>query len=56
MIKNALEITKEIDAKMMIIFTQFGFLARMAAAYKTDTLMYGFTNNQKTHQFMNALF
>jgi pyruvate kinase len=28
----------------------------MAAAYKTDMLMYGFTNNHNTHQFMNALF
>lgn len=56
MVKNALEIAKEIQAKAVIIFTQYWFLARMAAAYKTDMLMYGFTNNHKTHQFMNALF
>lgn len=56
MVKNALEIAKEIQAKAVIIFTQYWFLARMAAAYKTDMLMYGFTNNHNTHQFMNALF
>ncbi len=56
LVKNALEVSQEIQAKMMIIFTQYGFLARMAAAYKTDVEMFGFTNNPKTHKFMNALF
>lgn len=56
LIKNAIGVAKDLDVKAMIIFTQYGFLARMAAAFKTNIPMYAFTDNQKTYRFMNALF
>lgn len=56
LIKNALNLSKDIEAKAIIIFTQYWFLAKMAAAFKTDNLIYAFTDNEKTHKFMNSLF
>lgn len=56
MVKHALKVAQDIDAKALLIFTQYGFLAKMAAAYKTNLPLLAMTNNEKTYRFMNALF
>lgn len=56
LVKNALQIACDIEAKAFIIFTQYWFLPKMAAAFKPNINMYAFTNEEKTFRFLNVLF
>jgi pyruvate kinase len=56
LMKQAIELGESIWAKALCIYTEYGFLARMWAAYKANIPMFAFTNNQNTANYTNALY
>lgn len=56
LMKQAIELWESIWAKALCIYTEYGFLARMWAAYKANIPMFAFTNNQNTANYTNALY
>jgi len=56
LMKQAIELWESIWAKALCIYTEYGFLARMWAAYKANIPMFAFTNNQSTANYTNALY
>lgn len=56
LMKQAIALGESVGAKALCIYTEYGFLPTMGAAYKSDLSMYAFTNNQKTANFTNALY
>lgn len=56
LIKHAISIAEELDAKAIIILTKTGLLARLAAAFRPNTDVYAFTKTTKSLNFMNILY
>ena len=56
LIKHAISIAEELDAKAIIILTKTGLLARLAAAFRPNIDVYAFTKTTKSLNFMNILY
>lgn len=56
LIKHAISIAEELDAKAIIILTKTGLLARLAAAFRPNIDVYAFTKSIKSLNFMNILY
>jgi pyruvate kinase len=56
LMKQAIALWESIDAKALCIYTEYGFLAKMWAAFKAKIPMFAFTNNKKTANLTNALY
>ncbi|NDK19644.1 pyruvate kinase [Candidatus Gracilibacteria bacterium] len=56
LIKNALITSESINARVVLIFTKSGRLARFAAAFRPNKDVYAFTMNESSVRYMNALF
>jgi pyruvate kinase len=56
LMKQAIELWENIWAKALCIYTEYGFLAKMWAAYKAQIPMFAFTNNKNTARYTNALY
>lgn len=56
LIKHAIAISEELDAKAIIILTKTWLLARLAAWFKPNTDIYAFTKSDKSLKFMNILY
>lgn len=55
-VKNAINMANSIEAKAMLVFTQYGFTPKMAAACKPSIDVFTFTNNPQTYRFINSLY
>ena len=56
LMKQAIELWESIWAKVLCIYTEYWFLAKMWAAFKAKIPMFAFTNNSKTAKYTNALY
>lgn len=56
LIKHSLSISRELDAKAIIILTKTWLLARIAAWFKSNTNIFAFTHQESTLKFMNILY
>lgn len=56
LMKQAIWLAQDVQAKAICIYTEYGFLAKIAAAYKSPIPMFAFTNNKKTVLYSNALY
>lgn len=56
LIKHAIAISEELEAKSIIILTKTWLLARLAAWFKPNTDIYAFTKSDKSLRFMNILY
>jgi pyruvate kinase len=56
LMKQAVALWESIEAKALCIYTEYGFLAKMWAAFKAKIPMFAFTNNKKTANLTNALY
>lgn len=56
LMKQAIALWESIEAKALCIYTEYGFLAKMWAAFKAKIPMFAFTNNKKTANLTNALY
>lgn len=56
LIKHAISIAEELDAKAIIILTKTWLLARLAAAFRPNKDVYAFTKNDVSVNYMNILY
>lgn len=56
LIKHAIWIAEELNAKAIIILTKTGLLAKLAAAFRPNMDIYAFTKNKTSLNFMNILY
>lgn len=56
LIKHAISIAEELDAKAIIILTKTWLLARLAAGFRPNIDVYAFSKSKKSLNFMNILY
>lgn len=56
LIKHAISVAEELNAKSIIILTKTWLLARLAAAFRPNIDVYAFTKNINSLNFMNILY
>lgn len=56
MIRGGLYLSKQLQAKALVIFTKAGILARLTSAFKPEIPVIAFTKFERTEKMLNILF
>lgn len=56
LLKSAIEIGEQLQAKAILVFTKSWLLARLASAFRPNLPIYAFTNSKASQYYMTSLF